>query len=413
MDNLYYVHIIVFIISLILSFELTLIENAYVSISTNKIKKLENQTKDFKIINKLYNDPKVYSTILILDYFANSLTAISSSLIFYTLLGNKGIIIASILSPIIIITLGETVPKALGTQRSEKIILKHSNTLFLFNKISMPLVFIIESISKFFIKITGGDKNYKHPKMTEDELIDAVSLGMEEGILNKSESFIIENVIDFKDSLSKDIMTPRTDIIAIDANSSYKDIIKIIKEESFSRMPVYLDDIDNIIGILHVKDLILLDNNSCLKDNLNILKPTFYTFEYKPIGPLFNEMRHKKISVAIVTDEYGGTEGMITTEDMIEKIVGSIADEYDVEEDEDIIKINENEYLIDGSISLNDLNHYLNLDLESIESDSIAGYIIEKIDRFPKTGENILINNLNITISSSSKNRIEKLILKL
>lgn len=414
MDFFHYLYLALFIIFLFLSFEFTLIENAYQNLSNIKIKKLEEKKlKNIELIKKLYNDNNIFSAILIGDYSSNSMVAISLSLFLYSLYEIKGLIIACIISPLIIIIIGENVPKSLGIQKYEKVVQKKAYFLFITTSVLKPLSYLIEAKSKILIKLSGGDINYKEPLITEDDLIDAVSLGMEEGLLNKSESIIIENVMDFRDSYAKDIMTPRTDIIAVNVNDSYEDIVKIVNEEAFSRMPVYNEDLDDIIGILHVKDLLLLPNNMILKDHLDILKPPFYTYEYKPVGPLFNEMRHKKVSVAIINDEYGGTEGMITLEDLVEKIVGSISDEYDEDEDEDIIKISPKEYLIDGAMNIDELNHILGLNLESDEIDSIAGYIIEKIDRFPKKGETITIDNLKFTVKESSKNRIEKLILKL
>ena len=279
-------------------------------------------------------------------------------------------------------------------------------------KLLVPSVKLINAISKLFIRFIG-DKNYVEPLITKDELIDAVSISAEQGIIDQEESDMINNLMGFKSSFAKDVMTPRTDIIAIDVESNYDEIIEVVKREAFSRMPVYEDDIDNILGVLHVKDLITLDRDCVLKDNLNILKPIYYTYEFKPISQLFNELRNQKLSVAIVNDEYGGTEGIITVEDLVEKIVGSISDEYDEEDDEDYIKISKKKYLIDGSMNLDDFNQKFSTELRSDEIDTIAGYIIENLDRFPKTGENITIKDLNFTIASSKKNRIEKLVLNL
>ena len=412
-DLFIYICAILFLISVILSFEITLIENAYLSLSSQKLKKLEEENpKKIELIRKLFDDDTLYTTTLVIDYIANGICAISLGLLLTSYLGYLGLLISIVVSAVIIIVFGELVPKSLGAQKFEKIVLSHSILLSYLHLFFKPLCFIIKLTSNVFLKITGGNKNFKEPLITEDDFIDAVSLGIEEGIIDKNESKIIENVFDFKDCFAKDIMTPRTDIVAVNILNSYDEIVKIVQEEQFSRMPVYDEDLDNIIGILNVKDIVGMDRNTTLKDNLGIIRRPFYTYEFKPIGPLFNEMRHKKISVAIVNDEYGGTEGMITIEDLIEKIVGSISDEYDEDDDEDIVKIGVKDYLIDGSMSLIDFNDYFNTDFESEESDSIAGYIIEKLDRFPVNGEEIELDGLNFTVKSTKKNRIEKLILK-
>ncbi|CDZ74913.1 CBS domain protein [Peptoniphilus sp. ING2-D1G] len=413
MDNLHYIFIILFLITLYFSFEFTMIESAFLSLTHLKIKQFENENYDlYKDVISLYKDDRIYSTLLLLDYTANTLVSILLGIIFFLEFDYWGIILGALISPVVIIVFGESVPKAIGKQRYEKIVLKKAKMLKFLTKISLGFVNFITILTSAIVRIIG-EKNYKRPLITKGELIDAVSLSAEAGILNTEESRIIENVMDFQDAMAKDIMTPRTDMIAIDKDLSFKEIIEIINEESFSRMPVYNEDLDDIIGLLHVKDLIGLDDNELLRNRLDILKPVLYTYEYKPIGQLFNEMRIKRFSVAIVNDEYGGTEGMITTEDLIEKILGSISDEYDEDEDEDYIKISKNEYLIDGSMNLNDFNYTFGAELESEEIDTIAGYIIEKIDRFPKTGEKLIIDGLNFTISNSKKNRIEKLILKI
>ncbi len=413
MDNLYYIFIILFVITLYFSFEFTMIESAFLSLTHLKIKQFENENYDlYKDVIALYKDDRIYSTLLLLDYTANTLVSILLGIVLFLKFNYAGIVLGALVIPVVIIVFGESVPKAIGKQRYEKIVLKKSKMLRTLTKISLGFVNFITILTSGIVRVIG-DKNYKRPLITKGELIDAVSLSAEAGILNTEESRIIENVMDFQDAMAKDVMTPRTDMVAINKDLSFKEIIKIINEESFSRLPVYDEDLDDIIGILHVKDLIGLGDNELLSHRLDILKPVLYTYEYKPIGQLFNEMRLKRFSVAIVNDEYGGTEGMITTEDLIEKILGSISDEYDEDDDEDYIKINKNEYLIDGSMNLDDFNYTFGTELESEEIDTIAGYIIEKIDRFPKTGEKLNIDGLNLTISSSKKNRIEKLILKI
>lgn len=401
------------VIFLFFSFEYTLIENAYLTLSSFKLKRLEEDLINFELVKNLYEHPKLYNSIMFCDYVSNILASVSLSLLLYNLYDYIGFIISAVLSPMLIIIIGETWPKSIGIQKYETVIAKKSSFLKISISIAGPFIFIIEFLSNILIKITGGDKDYKEPLITEDELFDAVSLGYEEGILDKSESLIIENVMDFRGSIAKDTMTPRTDIVGLSINSTYDEIVRVVQEESFSRMPVFGDDLDDIYGILHVKDLLKFDSSFILKDNLDILKSPFYTFEYKPIGPLFNEMRSKRVSVAIVTDEYGGTEGMITIEDLIEKIVGSISDEFDEDEDEEIIKIAPKEYLIDGSMNLEEVDRLLGLNLKSDENDSIAGFLIEKLDRFPAQGEIISVDDLKFIIHKCSKNRIEKLILKI
>lgn len=404
-----YIYIILFLISIFLSYKYTLIENALLNLTSSKLKDMEQEGINTKFLEKIKSDAKTYSTILIGDYFANGIGVLSMSIYFFNTFGKYYELLGALISIIIVIVMGESLPKRLGRQSVEDILRKNIKFIKISNIVLRPLVLFIEAISRLILTITKVGK-VSEPLITEEELKDFVSLSMEEGIIDKSEVGIIENVMGFKDCFAKDIMTPRTDIVSLSLDSTYDDIKNIIKEEYFSRMPVYDEDLDNIVGTLYVKDLFAIDFVGTLRDNKDILREANFTYEYKPVSSLFTEMRHNKISVSIVSDEYGGTEGMITIEDILEKIVGEINDEYDEEEDMDIIKLTNKRYLVDGSTNYEDLNHLLDTNLSSEEYDSVGGIIIEKIDRFPEKGENIEIDGINFHVEEVSKNRIDKVI---
>ncbi|MDU5806028.1 MAG: hemolysin family protein [Peptoniphilus harei] len=407
----YYIYLILALVAIYFSYLFTLIENAYLALGSVKLSKLEDlEVKNISVIKKLVKKENIYSTTLILDYFSNSLSIIFTSLFFYESFDILGLVIGIIISTIVIIIIGESLPRNLGKNNYEKIVPKYAKFLNFLITIMRPLSMFINFLSQSIIKIVIKDKDYKAPIITEEDLIDAMDLGMEEGIINKNESRMIQNVIDFKDNYAKDIMTPRTDIVAIDLEESFDEIIEKISEYSYSRMPVYEDNLDNIIGILNVKDIFHMDRTKPLADNKEFFKKAFFTFEYKPTGTLFSEMRQKKLSVAIVTDEYGGTEGMITFEDIFEKIVGQISDEYDTEEDEEILQVGPNKYIIEASINIDEINQIFGTELECQEFDSLGGYIIENIDRFPKLNEVIKIDDFKFTIVKKTKNRIEKIL---
>ncbi|MCI5643968.1 MAG: hemolysin family protein [Peptoniphilus sp.] len=408
-----YIYLLISIVALYFSYLFTLIENAYLALGPVKISKLEDlEVKNLAIIKKLVKNENIYSSTLILDYFSNSLTVIFMSLFFFFKWNHIGMIFGIIISTIIVIIFGETLPRNLGKNNYEVIVPKYAKFLKYLIVFMRPLSLLITFLSQNIIKLIIKDKSYKEPIITEDDLKDAMDLSIEEGIINKNESIMIQNVIGFKDTFAKDIMTPRTDIVAIDIEDDYEEIIEKISEYSYSRMPVYQDSLDNIIGILNVKELFHMDRTKTLAENKSFFKKPFFTYEYKPTGTLFSEMRQHKLSVAIVTDEYGGTEGMITFEDIIEKIVGQISDEYDTEEDEDIINIAPGKYLIDASVNIDEINQKFGTELECQEFDSLGGFIIENIDRFPKLNEVLNISDLKFTIAKKTKNRIEKIILE-
>lgn len=408
-----YIYLLISIVALYFSYLFTLIENAYLALGPVKMSKLEDlEVKNLTLIKKLVKKENIYSSTLILDYFSNSLAVIFMSLFFFHKWNHIGIILGIIISTITVIIFGESLPRNLGKNNYESIVPKYAKFLNFLIIFMRPLSMLITFLSQSIIKIIIKDKTFKEPIITEEDLIDVMDLGMEEGIINKNESMMIQNVIGFKDNFAKDIMTPRTDIVAIDIDDSYEDIIEKISEYSYSRMPVYEDNLDNIIGILNVKEIFHMDRTKPLSENKSYFKKPFFTYEYKPTGTLFSEMRQNKLSVAIVTDEYGGTEGMITFEDIIEKIVGQISDEYDTEEDEDIINIGPGKYLIDASVNIDEINQKFGTELECQEFDSLGGFIIENIDRFPKLNEVLNIAGLKFTIAKKTKNRIEKIILE-
>ena len=408
-----YIYLLISIVALYFSYLFTLIENAYLALGPVKMSKLEDlEVKNLTLIKKLVKKENIYSSTLILDYFSNSLAVIFMSLFFFHKWNHIGIILGIIISTIIVIIFGESLPRNLGKNNYESIVPKYAKFLNFLIIFMRPLSMLITFLSQSIIKIIIKDKTFKEPIITEEDLIDAMDLGMEEGIINKNESMMIQNVIGFKDNFAKDIMTPRTDIVAIDIEDDYDDIMEKISEFSYSRMPVYEDNLDNIIGILNVKEIFHMDRTKPLSENKSYFKKPFFTYEYKPTGTLFSEMRQNKLSVAIVTDEYGGTEGMITIEDIIEKIVGQISDEYDTEEDEDIINIGPGKYLIDASVNIDEINQKFGTELECQEFDSLGGFIIENIDRFPKLNEVLNIAGLKFTIAKKTKNRIEKIILE-
>lgn len=407
-----YLYLFLSLVFLYLSYKFTLIENAFLALNSIKLAKMEEEgIKNYDLIYKLTSDEELFPTTLIVDYFSNALCQIFLSIFFYMAFGPIYVILGIFLSVLLVITIGESFPRNYAKNAYPKILSKNVRLVYYAIIIFRPLALLISKISQIILKLSGNG-DLKEPLITEDDLIDAMTRGKKEGILDHNESLMIENVMEFRDSYAKDIMTPRTDIIAIDIESTYHEIIDIICRENFSRMPVYEENIDNIIGILNVKDLFMMDQNKSLRENTSYFKKPYFTYEYKEISKLFSDMRSGKISVAIVTDEYGGTCGMITIEDLIEKIVGTISDEYDDEDDEDIIKLGPGKYLVDGTMNLDELNQITGLDLESEEIDSIGGFIIEKIDRFPKKGEVIKFDKGKCIVKEVSKNRIEKILLE-
>lgn len=249
--------------------------------------------------------------------------------------------------------------------------------------------------------------------MTENELKTYVDVSHEDGVIESEEREIIYNVFDFSDAVAKDIMIPRIDMVSVNQNMGYDEVLTVFKEHMYTRLPVYEDDKDNVIGLINIKDFILLTGKEDFSIK-NIMREAYYTYEYKKTADLLIEMREITASVAFVLNEYGATVGMITLEDLLEEIVGEIRDEYDEDEEELIQQVEENSYLVEGSMKLDDINDALDTALHSEDYDSIGGLMIEYLDRLPEDGETVSTDDgITLQVKGISHNRISKVLMTL
>ena len=274
--------------------------------------------------------------------------------------------------------------------------------IFLINKLSLGVLFL------FGVKASDGNR-----VMTEEELRTIVDVGQETGVIEDEERAMIHNVFDFGDAEAKEVMIPRIDMTFVHIDADYNEVLKIYKQDMFTRLPVYEESTDNVVGIINMKDLLLIENtdNFSIRD---IMREPYFTYEHKNTSDLFLEMKKSSISLAIVLDEYGVTAGLITLEDLIEEIVGEIRDEYDTDEIDDITRLSDREYLVLGSANLEDVSDELNLHLESDDYDTIGGYCLEKLDHLPERNEIIITDDdVLLRIEAVDKNRIEKVYIKL
>lgn len=370
---------------------------------------VDSEIKGADRINKLLKNPsKLLGGILVGNNIANiGASALATSLAI-TFWGDSGVGIATAVMTFLVLIFGEITPKSLAAQNSEKIALKVARPISLIIFVLNPIIVVLIYITNTFIKILGGEVGKKRPFITEEELKTMVSVSHEEGVLEGEEKQMIYNVFEFGDSQAKDVMTPRTDMIVADSESTYEDLIKIFREEQFSRLPIYEETVDNIIGVLYIKDLIFFEDG---KEEFSIAKHMrvpYFTYEYKSTVDLFADMRLKRVPIAIILDEYGGTAGIVTIEDLVEEIVGDIDDEYDDDTDK-IEVIKEDEFIVDGDTKISMVNEMIGLNIESDDFDSIGGFVTGIHGRLPKTGETITYNDTKFIIQDTSKNRIIKL----
>ncbi|MEQ8197133.1 MAG: hemolysin family protein [Clostridiaceae bacterium] len=383
-------------------------ETALMSLSKIRIRHMvEEGVKGAKLVEKLTGDPnKLLGAILIGNNVCNIASSALATSFAVSVVGESGVGIATGVMTVLILIFAEITPKSFAKQKSEKVSLKVIGPINLLVIIFKPLVFLFSFISSFLVKILGGDTDKNQPFITQEELKTMMDVSEEEGVLEGEEKEMIFNVFEFGDIQVKDVMVQRVDIVAVGMESNYDEVIDVIKREQFSRIPVYKEDIDDIVGILYVKDLILLAEKDDFKVEDFIREP-YYTFEFKKVTELFKEMKKSRNHMAVVLDEYGGTVGIVTIEDLLEEIVGEIDDEYDdLEEDIEVIK--EDEYLVDGSMRLDDLSDLIGVSIESEEFDSIGGFVIGQLGRFPELNEDIEYQNMRLIVEEIDKNRIKK-----
>lgn len=390
-------------------------ETSLTTVNKVRLKSLEEEgnKKAKRVLSILENHGKMLSTILIgnniVNIFASSLVTTFAIDVF----GSVAVGIASGILTIIILLFGEITPKTWAMINAEKISLAYSSIIKFLMFILTPVIFLIDKISLGIMWLLRIDPNKKECAITEHELKTYVDVSHEEGVIESEEREMIYNVFEFSDAVAKDIMIPRIDMVTASIDCTYKELIAIFKESMYTRIPVYENDNDNIIGLVNIKDLIGLDNTRDFKIK-NILRQAYYTYEFKKTADLLIEMRDSTMNVAFVLNEYGATVGMITMEDLLEEIVGEIRDEYDGDEAELIQEIDDNVYLVEGSMKLDDINDAINTNFNSEDYDSIGGLIIESLDRLPENKESVTLENGTVLqVEEISQNRITKVLITL
>ncbi len=320
--------------------------------------------------------------------------------------------IATGILTVVILIFGEITPKNMAMFHSEKLALFYASIIAGLMKIMTPVIFVVDKLAGAFMKLLHIDTG-KRVAMTETELRTYVEVSHEDGVIESEEREIIYNVFDFSDAVAKDIMIPRIDMATISEEADYDEVMNLFKECMYTRIPVYREDKDNIIGLINIKDFILVDHKAAFAIQ-DIMRKAYYTYEFKKTADLLMEMREKRVNVSFVLNEYGATVGMITLEDLLEEIVGEIRDEYDEDEEELIQEVTERVYLVEGSMKLADINDELGTELDSEDYDSIAGLMIEYLDRLPEDEESITTKDgIILQVKGINQNRIVKVLMTL
>ncbi len=415
MDTSDIIQLIVIVILLALSAFFSSSETALTTVNKHKLRSLmEGGNKSAAKVLKITEDSgKLLSTILIgnniVNIYASSLTTTWATEVF----GSKYIGLATGALTLLVLIFGEITPKTIATQKAVALSMVFAYPISFLMTIFTPVIWLLNLITGLIFKLLRIDPNAGEGAMTESELRTIVNVSHEDGVIEQEEKFMISNVVDFGDALSKDVMIPRADIICADVTSTYDELVKIFMDETYSRMPIYEESKDHVIGILYLKDLFFYSETHDLSDFdvRKILRKPVFVHEYQKTSQIFADLKTSAVTMAIVLDEYGVTSGIITMEDLIEEIVGEIRDEYDDDEDDFIKKVSDNQYDVEAAIKLDDLNDALGTTLKSNNYDSLGGLVIELLDKLPDEGEVATTDNITLKVIAVEKNRIERILL--
>ncbi|MGN0334540.1 MAG: HlyC/CorC family transporter [Lachnospiraceae bacterium] len=404
------IQLVTIIILLALSAFFSSAETALTTVNKIRVRSLvEDGDKRALTLAKVIDDPgKLLSAILIgnniVNISASALTTVFATDVF----GNLAIGAATGILTLLVLIFGEVTPKTCATIYPEKMALKYAKPIYILMILFTPLIFILNLLSSGVLRLLGINADDRDDSITEEDLRTIVEVGHEDGVLEPEEHKMINNVFDFGDHQAKDIMVPRVDMCFLNVDATYEETMDVYKEEKFTRIPVYEETRDNVIGILNVKDLLLYDKSQEFHVR-DFLREAHYTYEFKNTSELLVEMRKNSISIAIVLDEYGSTAGLVTLEDLLEEIVGEIRDEFDGDEEEEVQKLGELEYLVEGSSKLEDLDDMIGLGIVSEDYDSIGGIVIDKLEHLPTEGEEVITDEgIRLVVEKVDKTRIEK-----
>lgn len=410
MDPEHICKLCILLLFLILSAFFSSAETAFTTVKRVRMQILadEGDKRALLVLKLLEKLSKTLSTILIGNNVVNIGASALCAVLAGELFGNMAVGLATGILTLLVLLFGEITPKTLALRKNERYALRYAPAIYALSVILTPVIFIVDKLSNGILRLLGVDPHEKVLRITESELLGLVDAGHEEGVIESEEREMIHNMFEFSDALARDIMIPRVNMIMADIHADYDEIRDLFKEHLYSRLPVYEDSPDNIVGVLNIKDFLFIEDPSRFHMQA-LLREPYYTYEYKKVADLLNEMRQKNRQVSIVLNEYGTAEGMITMEDLLEEIIGQIRDEYDEDEAELIKKLSDNEYLVDATMNLDDINEALETSYESEAYDSISGLIIELLDdRLPEEGESVELPDGSVArVEKLEGNRIE------
>ena len=403
------IRLVLVVVCLVLSAFFSSSETALTTVNLIRIRNLaDNGDKAAAWVLKARRDQsKMLGAILIGNNVVNLSASSMLTVLVTDVFGSQAVGAATGVLTLLVLLFGEITPKTIATLEAEKNALRFARVICLLMTILTPVIFVVNLLSGGVLRLLGVDPNKPTDSITEDELRTIVEVGHEKGVIESEEKEMINNVFDLGDSVARDIMVPRIDMSFVDVEASYEELMEIFRRDHYTRLPVYEDNTDNVIGIINMKDLILLEDRAAFSVRDYLRQPLF-TFESKKLSELMIEMRKTSNNIVIVLDEYGATAGLITLEDILEEIVGDIRDEFDADEEDELKEISKGEYLADGSMNLDDINDRLGLELVSEDFDSLGGFMIDRLEHLPAEGEEVDTEEVRLVVEKVNKNRIDK-----
>ncbi|MGN0169732.1 MAG: HlyC/CorC family transporter [Lachnospiraceae bacterium] len=413
MDPYVAIQLVCLVLLLCLSAFFSSAETALTTVNLLRIqtKAEEGDRRAARVIQVTENKSQMLSAILIGNNLVNISASSLATALAISFFGSMGAGIATGLLTLLVLIFGEISPKTVATLKAEELSLSYAGIVYVLMKLLTPVIFLINQLALCFLRLLHVDATASSNALTESELRTIINVSHESGALESDSHEVINNIFDFHDSQAKEIMVPRIDMTMVEINSTYDQLLETYKEDKLTRIPVYDNTPDNVVGIVNMKDLLLIEDKTQFHIR-DIMREPFYTYEHKNTAELFIKMRDESIAMAIVLDEYGDTAGLVTLEDLLEEIVGEIHDEYDQEE-EFIIPLDNGEFRVLGVTNLDDVAEELSLPIQSEDYDSIAGYVFGLLDQLPAEGDEVTDEyGIYYRVLEMDKNRIDKLLIR-
>ena len=405
-----WLQLIILIISLILCAMASAAETALTSISRIKLKNLvEEGDKKALEIESLISKPNVFlSTILVVNSVAVIIASSMTTVLALRFIPDYGELIGTILISLVVLIFCEITPKTAAVQNPLRWARVLVNPVRVAAWLLHPLVVTLSAITNTMVRLMGGQIKHRGPFVTEEELRLLVTVGEEEGILEEAETDMITSIFEFADTPVREVMIPRIDMVTLESDATVDEAVDLALQGGFSRIPVYEETIDNIIGVLYTKDMLkqLRDDHNSLPIR-ELVRPAYFVPETKKLDDLLREIRQKRTHMAIVVDEYGSVAGLVTIEDLVEEIVGDIQDEYDREENL-YEQVTQHEYIFDAKINLDEFNELMNTNLQNADYDTLGGFLLSQLDKIPVPGDTITYENMTFTVLTTRGLRITK-----